>query len=62
MDERRGKQILLNLLSSAVKFSPKGGEVSVSAWTNDNGSLAVAIADNGIGMAKEEVTLALSFF
>ncbi len=62
MDERRGKQILLNLLSNAVKFSPKGGEVSVSAWTNDDGSLAVAIADNGIGMTKEDVTLALSFF
>ena len=62
MDQRRGKQILLNLLSNAVKFSPKGGEVSVSAWTNDDGSLAVAIADNGIGMAKEDMTLALSFF
>jgi PAS domain S-box-containing protein len=62
VDERRTKQILLNLLSNAVKFTPEGGEVSVTALLNDDGSLAVVVADNGIGMDEEEVTMALSSF
>jgi len=61
-DERRVKQVFLNLLSNSVKFTPEGGEVTVSAWLNDNGSLAVAVADTGIGMDEEEMTKALSTF
>ena len=61
-DERRVKQILLNLLSNAVKFTPEGGEVSVSTQLNEDGSLAVCVADTGIGMDEEEVTLAMSTF
>ena len=61
-DERRVKQILLNLISNAVKFTPEAGRVTVSAQLNDDGSLAVAVADNGIGMDEEEVTKALSTF
>jgi len=61
-DARRVKQVFLNLLSNSVKFTPEGGEVTVSAWLNDNGSLAVAVADNGMGMDEEEITKALSTF
>jgi len=61
-DARRVKQVFLNLLSNAVKFTPESGEVTVSAQLNDDGSLAVAVADNGIGMDEEEVTKALSTF
>ncbi len=61
-DARRVKQVFLNLLSNAVKFTPKGGEVTVSARLNEDGSLAVAVADTGIGMDEEEVTKALSTF
>ena len=61
-DERRVKQILLNLLSNAVKFTPTGGEVSINAWANDDGSLSIAISDSGIGMDADEVELALSTF
>jgi len=61
-DGRRVKQILLNLLSNAVKFTPKAGEVILSAWFNDDGSLAVSVADTGIGMNDEDVTKALSTF
>ncbi|MBT5562397.1 MAG: hypothetical protein HOJ87_08620, partial [Rhodospirillaceae bacterium] len=60
--ERRVKQVLLNLLSNAVKFTPEGGEVSVNVSLNDGGSLVAAVADNGIGMDKEEMTMALSTF
>ncbi len=61
-DERRVKQILINLLSNAVKFTLVGGHVSVNAQLNDEGSLSMTIADDGIGMDEEEVILALSSF
>ena len=61
-DKRRVKQVFLNLLSNAVKFTPEGGEVSVNVSLNDGGSLVAAVADNGIGMDKEEMTMALSTF
>ena len=62
VDRRRFKQVLLNLLSNAVKFTPEGGQVSLSAKINDDGSLAITIADNGIGMKEDEIQKALSAF
>ena len=61
-DERRIKQVLLNLLSNAVKFTPECGEVCISAMVADDGSLVVAVIDNGIGMDQEEISLAMSSF
>ena len=52
-DERKFKQILLNLLTNAVKFTPDGGKVDVRAGLAD-GLLQVAVADTGIGIAKED--------
>jgi signal transduction histidine kinase len=52
-DERKFKQILLNLLTNAVKFTPDGGRVDVRAALRD-GVLAVAVADTGIGIAPED--------
>jgi signal transduction histidine kinase len=52
-DERKFKQILLNLLTNAVKFTPDGGRVDVRARRRD-GVLEVAVADTGIGIAKED--------
>jgi len=62
VDQRRLKQIILNLLSNAVKFTPQGGEVSVKAELNDEGSFFIAVADSGIGMNANEVRVALSTF
>jgi signal transduction histidine kinase len=52
-DERKIKQILLNLLSNALKFTPEGGRVSVKAMPAD-GSVEVSVTDTGIGIAPED--------
>ncbi|MEX2650249.1 MAG: ATP-binding protein [Alphaproteobacteria bacterium] len=61
-DERRIKQILLNLLINAIKFTPKGGRVSVSANLATDGDVVVAVADTGIGMTPEDIEIALKPF
>lgn len=60
-DARALKQILLNLLSNAVKFTEAGGRVAVSAGIG-GGGLTIVVADNGIGMAPEDIPEALSSF
>jgi signal transduction histidine kinase len=49
-DERKVKQVLLNLLSNALKFTPEGGRVDVSAAVSD-GMVEVAVTDTGVGIA-----------
>jgi len=61
-DALRLKQALLNLLSNAVKFTPRGGSIQVSAAMTPDGSIALAIRDTGIGMAPEQIPLALEPF
>ena len=51
-DWHRISQIILNLVSNAVKFTPDGGEISCDARYT-KGSLVLSVQDNGIGMKKE---------
>ena len=62
VDGRRVKQVLLNILSNAVKFTPEGGDVTLTAKQEENGSLAVCVTDTGIGMNKDDVEMAMSKF
>jgi signal transduction histidine kinase len=50
-DERRLKQMLSNLLSNALKFTPKGGEVMVVVHSGERGAACISVHDNGIGIA-----------
>ena len=53
---------LVNFLSNAIKFTPKGGEVAVSARLEPDGTIALAVVDTGIGMATDDIPQALSPF
>ena len=52
-DERSIRQILLNLMSNATKFTPRGGTVCVSGTYARNGDLFVCVSDTGIGIKPE---------
>ena len=62
VDSRKMKQILLNLISNAVKFTPTGGKVTITARLTDEGDFAIIVADTGIGIAPENIEKALSPF
>jgi signal transduction histidine kinase len=53
VDRRAVKQVLLNLLANAVKFSPAGGAAVVRAEPAADGRLAVTVGDNGVGIEPE---------
>ena len=60
-DERKLTQILLNLVSNAVKFTPGDGLVTVrSADRGDD--IEISVSDTGIGMTRDEIKLALAPF
>ncbi len=61
-DERRLKQVILNLASNAVKFTPKGGTVTLSAALTVEGGIVISVRDSGIGMTKPELAKALQPF
>ena len=60
-DERAIKQILINLLSNAVKFSPKKSAVKIHIEPTET-ALRIAVVDQGIGMAAEDIPRALEPF
>ncbi len=62
VDERAVHQIVLNLLSNALKFTPSGGEVTIEVGWTAKGGQYFSIKDSVPGIAEEEIPLVLSSF
>lgn len=59
VDPRRFRQIVLNLLINAVKFTLAEGEVAIAGHLDDQGRPVITISDTGVGMTAEELESAL---
>jgi signal transduction histidine kinase len=61
-DERSVRQIVLNLVSNAIKFTGAGGQVIVSTVMTERGEVAFRVRDTGIGMSEQDLVAALEPF
>jgi PAS domain S-box-containing protein len=61
-DHRSMRQIMINVLSNAIKFTDPGGQVIISANTIPSGELKLRVKDTGIGMSEAELKEALEPF
>jgi two-component system, cell cycle sensor histidine kinase PleC len=61
-DERAIRQITLNLLANAVKFTPTGGEVTVRVGWTAGGGQYISVRDNGPGIPEDEISVVLAAF
>ena len=61
-DLRSVKQIALNLLSNAIRYTPAGGQVIISTSYESSGDVVLRVRDTGIGMAPAEIEQALKPF
>ena len=61
-DELKLKQVLINILTNAIKFTNSGGEVKLRAWSSKNDGYVLQVIDTGIGIAPEDIPKALSQF
>jgi signal transduction histidine kinase len=62
LDRAKYKQVLLNLASNAVKFTPEGGELEMSVEEEDDDVMVTYVRDTGIGIASENVPLIFESF
>jgi len=60
-DERKLKQMLLNLLTNAVKFTPTGGTIAIEGHCGSNG-IVLGVRDTGVGIAKPDLDRVLQPF
>jgi two-component system, cell cycle sensor histidine kinase PleC len=61
-DERAVRQIVLNILSNAIKFTPQGGEISIKVGWTSSGGQYFSIKDTGPGIPEEEIPIVMSSF
>ncbi len=54
-DKRSFKQIMMNVLSNAIKFTTEGGRITIETRKEISGAVSVVISDTGIGMDQEEI-------
>lgn len=56
------KQMLINILSNSIKFTPSGGRVTISVEIDDHGALRISVTDTGVGLDDAEIEKAMSPF
>lgn len=61
-DYRLIRQVVINLMSNAIKFSPQGSQIRVSTDFLEGGDLQIAIQDEGQGISEEKISIALEPF
>jgi len=62
VDERAVRQVVLNILSNAVKFTPQGGEILVKVGWTSSGGQYVSVKDTGPGIPEDEIPVVMSSF
>ena len=62
IDERRFKQVIINIVANAIKFTPEDGRISIAPKLTSDGAFEIRIADTGIGMNEGGIALALKPF
>lgn len=54
-DPLRLRQVFLNYISNAIKFTPKGGKIDVRIYRNEKDQIRIEVEDTGIGISKEDI-------
>ena len=61
-DQRLMRQVMINLVTNAVKFSGKGGEITIAANHASSGTLEIHVNDDGVGIPKDKIKQAMEPF
>ena len=61
-DERSVRQVTLNLINNAIKFTPSGGHIDVTVGWTSGGGQYVSVRDNGPGIPEQEIPTVLQAF
>ncbi len=62
LDQQAIRQVVLNLISNALKFTPDNGKIVIKAGRTQSGGQYLSVLDNGPGIPKEELPVVLSAF
>ncbi|MGH6926305.1 MAG: sensor histidine kinase [Propylenella sp.] len=62
IDEQAIRQVVLNLVSNALKFTPESGEITVKVGRTTSGGQYISVRDNGPGIPENELPVVLSAF
>lgn len=62
IDKRKIKQVLINLISNSLKFTPAGGLIEITSSKTDRGNFLITVKDTGAGMNEEDIPKALTAF
>ena len=62
INENEFVRVIYNLMTNSIKFTPRGGEISVKTKAMDNNSISIKISDTGIGISKDLIPVIFDKF